>query len=80
VEYVTGGTVQFASASEPGSGKARKRVERPRRMAVAGKKGCDSGKRVALAYKQVIQSNLRTKYGLDWTGSGRADCTAIPVR
>jgi len=36
------GAVQFASVSEPGSGKARKRVEQPRRMAVAGKETFES--------------------------------------
>ena len=48
------GAVQFASVSEPGSGKARKRVEQPSRMAVAGKERYHSAKRVALAYRQVI--------------------------
>jgi len=49
-----GGAVQFASASGQGSGKARKSVEQPRKMAVAGRKQCHSAKRIALAYKQVI--------------------------
>jgi len=48
------GAVQFASASGQKSGKARKCVEQPRKMAVAGRKRCHSAKRVALAYRQVI--------------------------
>jgi len=48
------GEVQFASASGQESGKARKRVEQPRRMAVAGRKQCDSAKRVALAYWLLV--------------------------
>jgi len=51
---ISDGAVQFASASGQGSGKARKSVEQPRKMAVAGRKQCHSGKRIALAYKQVI--------------------------
>jgi len=68
----TAGAVQFASVSEPRSGKARKRVEQPRRMAVVGKKL--SVRLCASRWHTGMGSNLI--YGLDWTGSGRADCTA----
>jgi len=37
-DSISDGAVQFALLSEPGSGKAQKRIEQPRRMAVAGKK------------------------------------------
>ena len=51
---LTDGTVHFASAGGLESARAQKRVEQPRRMAVAGKNRYDSAKRVALAYSEVI--------------------------
>ena len=46
------GGVQSAPTCGPESGKARKRDEQLRKMAVSGKK--QSGKRAGLAYQQLI--------------------------
>ena len=52
--FMSGAAVRFASGSRQESLETLKSVEQPRRMAVAGRKQCDSAKRVALAYWLLV--------------------------